>query len=84
MFKYDKSIHKFFGESAIYEPGEEEEAKNYLELWKKFLCRRLVGDSFSIKVVDEQWGDRPFGCLSQRNCMCLKIVLESDWKYELK
>lgn len=84
MREYNKNTHKFFGESAIYEPGEEEKAKTYLESWKTFLLRRLDGDSFSVKVIDEQWGDRPFGFLAQRNCMYLKIVLEAEWKYELK
>jgi hypothetical protein len=83
MFQYDKNKHKYFGECAIYENGEEKEAKEYLELWKKFLIRRLQRDSFSVNIVDEQWGNRPDNCLALRNCMYLKLCLEGVWKYEL-
>jgi hypothetical protein len=83
-------MRKYFGEIARYpthSEEEKEEAKKYLELWKKFLLRRLSRDSFNVMVVDEQWGIREAyldGSLAQNENMYLKLCLESDFNYELK
>lgn len=89
-FKYDKEKGKFFGEFYSYCEGnekEKQEAKTYLELWKKNLLRKLSKDSFQCEIKDEQWGERPAyfsGCLAQNATMYLKLYLEANWNYELK
>jgi len=80
-------MNKYFGEVVHYEEHEEEEAKQYLESWKKFLLRRLTRDSYDVKVIDETWVQRPpeySGCLSHTYSMALKLALEAVWHYELK
>lgn len=80
---------RFFGEMACFDEKDEaskQEAKTYLELWKKFLLARLKRDSFKVTVKEEQWGERPAyldGMLNQRAWMYLKLCLEADFKYEL-
>ncbi len=86
---YDKNRHKFFGESARYDEGNEEEkakATHYLELWKEFLIKRLKRDCYDVKIVDEQWGERPAlyeGAINQTATMYLKLCVEADFYYEL-
>ena len=75
--------NKYFGEIAEFTEDEREEAKQYLELWKKFLLRKLSRDSYNVVVKDEQWGERTVGYLAQTNIMYLKLYIEADWHYEL-
>lgn len=85
---YYRKNGKFFAESYYFEnESEREEAKKYLENWKKNLLRKLHRDSFFCEVKDEQWGERPpylSGCLAQRSTMYLKLYLEGNWNYEVK
>ena len=77
---------KFFGESCRFHECEREEAKSYLESWKKFILRKLQRDSYDLKIIDEQYGERPAeydGALNQMPTMCLKLCLEANWHYEL-
>ena len=89
-FVYDKNKHKFFGDYYAYTEGnaeEKEEAKTYLNLWKKNLLHKLCRDSFHCVVVDEQWGEREAylsGTLSNKAHMYLKLCLEAKWEYELR
>lgn len=86
MSEYNKEKAKFFGEHCEYDSGEKEEARQYLESWKKFLIRKLTKDSYDVKIVDEQWYERGpefSGMLCQRSSMALKIYIEADWHYEL-
>jgi hypothetical protein len=79
-------MNKYFGEVVHYKEHEAEEAKKYLELWKKFLVRRLKRDSYDVKIIDEQWVERPpeySGCLCNTFSMALKLAVEADWHYEL-
>ena len=75
--------HKYFGESAEYVEGEEKEAKQYLESWKKFLLRRLIKDSYNVVIKNEQWGERDGQSLAKTKFMYLKLYIEADWHYEL-
>ncbi len=75
--------YKFFGESAEFKENEQEEAKKYLESWKKFLLRKLTRDSYNVIVGDEQWGERDSGSLVPTRIMYLKLYIEADWHYEL-
>jgi hypothetical protein len=81
---------KYFGESAFYPEGnliERENAKVYLEFWKKNLIYKLQRDSFDIVIFDEQWIERPAficGMLAQNASLGLKLCLEADFHYELK
>lgn len=75
---------KFFSESVKFNEDEREEAKTYLESWKKFLLRRLKRDSFHLKLLDEVWGERPAhldGCLNFEHLMFLKLAVMADWDY---
>jgi hypothetical protein len=89
-FEYDKEKGKFFGEYFSYQEGneqEKEEAKTYLNLWKKNLLRKLHRDSFHCEIKDEQWGEKPAylsGCLAQNATMYLKLYLKAKWDYELR
>lgn len=77
---------KFFGENAEFDDHERDEAKQYLESWKKFLLRRLKKDSYDVVVKDEIWGEIPGhfrGCIAPRNIMYLKLYIQADWHYEL-
>jgi len=80
---------KYFGESAFYDEGNnetKEEARKYLEFWKKNLIFKLERDSFKIKILDEQWGERisiySFSS-SNKAYLYLKIFVEADFNYEL-
>lgn len=80
---------KIFGETFAYSENSEEEkkvARNYLELWKGNLLRKLSRDSFHCEVIDEQWGDRPSlydSSFDPKSIMYLKLCLEANWEYEL-
>lgn len=74
---------KYFGEIAEFTEDERDEAKLYLQSWRKFLLRKLSRDSYGVVVKDEQWGERPIACLAQRSMMYLKLNIEADWYYEL-
>jgi hypothetical protein len=76
-------ILKMFGEYAnITSEDEKEEARSYLHMWKKYLIRRLSRDSYDVKIIDVQWGERPSGSLMQLTDMYLKILVEFEWKYD--
>lgn len=80
-----KRILKMFGECATFQQIEKDEARSYLNSWKKFLIRRLSRDCYDVKIIDEQWGEVPaqfLGVLCQNNSMYLKLIVEFDWKYE--
>jgi hypothetical protein len=77
-------ILKLFGESAIITDNEKEEARSYLNSWKKYLLRRLHKDSHFVKVIDEQWGEIPahsMGVLCQTSSIYLKMIIEFEWQY---
>jgi predicted nucleotidyltransferase len=79
-----RRILKLFGESAIIRDDERDEARSYLNSWKKYLLRRLIKDSYAVKVVDEQWGEIPahfMGMLAQNSKLYLKLIIEFDWLY---
>ena len=78
--------NKYFGEIARFSEEEREEAKQYLLLWKKYLLRRLKRDTYNLKVIEEDWGERPpylDGSLAQQSTMYLKLYIHADWNYEL-
>lgn len=83
-------MKKYFGECAEYvvgEEGEKEEAKQYLLSWKKFFLRKLMRDSYEIRVIDEQWVERPpeyVGMLAIRGTLALKICVEGKYFYDLE
>lgn len=77
---------KFFGEMCFFKEEEREEAKCYLNSWKKFLLRKLIKDSYDVKIINEQWGENPAylnGMMNQMPLMYLKLFIEADWHYEL-
>ncbi len=83
---HDNENHKFFGETAMFYPHEREEAKQYLEYWKKFLVRRLNSCAVEVKILDEQWGERAAiydGIFNMMDTMYLKLYIEGKWDYEL-
>jgi len=83
-------MKRYFGESASYMEGddlEKQEAKQYLEYWKKFLLKRLTYDSCEPILIDEQWITRDAylsGCLSQHATLALKLYIDVHFKYELR
>lgn len=61
LYREGNSDFKFFGEWVFYPEGNEQakkEAKDYLNLWRKFLIRKLSGELFDYEFIDEQWIDR--------------------------
>lgn len=84
-FPKKERILKIFGESSLIEENEKDEARSYLNSWKKYLLRRLKRDSYDVKVIEEQWGEIPahfIGVLCQRSSLYLKIIIEFEWHYE--
>ncbi len=76
-------ILKMFGEYASAKcESEKEEIRSYLHMWKKYIIRRLARESYDVKIIDEQWGEKPAGTLMQQTDMYLKIIVEFEWKYE--
>lgn len=80
-------ILKLFGETAIIydDRHERDEARSYLNSWKKFLIRRLNRDSYQVKVIDEQWGEIPahhVSALAVSPVLYLKLIVEFEWHYE--
>lgn|SRR6185295_5542562 len=76
-------ILKMFGEYAnIRDENEKDEARSYLHMWKKYLIRRLSRDSYDVKIVDEQWGEKPIESLMVTTDLYLKIIVEFEWKYD--
>jgi hypothetical protein len=78
-------ILKMFGEQCFIEPNEIDEARSYLNIWKKYLLRRLNRDSYDVKVIDEEWGEihaRFVSMLAQRSSLYLKIIVEFEWHFE--
>lgn len=79
----NQRLLKMFGECASLRcESEREEIRSYLHMWKKYLIRRLSRDSYNVKIIDEQWGEKPAGTLMQQIDMYLKIIVEFEWKYE--
>jgi hypothetical protein len=89
MVDLNKNNYKFFGESCSYPEGdekEEKEAELYLQLWKRFLLRRLSRDAYNVSVVDEQIIRRPAiysGTLAQNAAISMKLCIAAHWNYEL-
>jgi hypothetical protein len=79
-------MKKYFAESVYYRPEDEEtEAKQYLELWKKYHLRRLSSHGFAYKELDSQYIDREDNSsfLHTRKIMSLKLCLEITLPYEI-
>ena len=79
-----KKQKKFFYETAIIDDNERDEARSYLNYWKKYLLRRLGNECYNVKVLEEHWGEIPphfMGSLAQRSKIYLKLVIEYEWKY---
>jgi hypothetical protein len=78
-------ILKLFGEYAlIRDEREKDEARSYLNSWKKYLLRRLQRDTYDVKIIDEQFGEIPatmMSALAQYSSMYLKIIIEFEWRY---
>lgn len=83
----DNRSKKFFGEAAFYgSEQEKEEARKYLEFWKKNLLFKLRRDSYEVKIIDEQWIERDpmyVSALADYGTISLKLCLEADFYYEL-
>lgn len=83
-------MKKFFAEHTRYVAGDEEEKKEaelFLNLWKKFLIKRLQRDSFDVKLIDEQWIHRDAiydSALCRNETLALKICLELELKGDLE
>lgn len=79
----------YFGESARYFEGNEEqekEAEIYLTYWKKFLIQKLNNECFKVNVVDEQWGERSSSYIStitKYKDKWLKIAIEIEFRFEI-
>lgn len=72
-----------FGEYAsLQNENERDEIKSYLYMWKKYLIRRLSRETYDVKILDEQWGEKPSGSLMQSIDIYLKIIVEFEWKYD--
>jgi hypothetical protein len=74
--------HKFFGEWVHYLDGDEkdkQDAKLYLELWRRFIMRKLEGPLQEYSPAEgfsEQWVDRPsiyVSCLKKYGTLGLKM-----------
>lgn len=66
---------------------EKEEAQQYLLLWKKFLLRRLQGEGFEVKMLDEEWRYREAhldGILCQFDSMALTLAVNIKFNYEIE
>ncbi len=76
-------ILKMFGEYAnIQNENERDEARSYLLMWKKYLIRRLSRDSYDVRIIHEQWGEKPSASLMQSKDLYLKIIIAFEWKYD--
>lgn len=77
-------ILKMFGEYAtIKDEKERDEARSYLHMWKKYLLRRLARDSYDVKIIDMQWGEKASdSMLCLTTTIYLKIIIEFEWKYD--
>lgn len=80
-----KNIH-YFGESTFYSTCEEEkEARKYLEYWKKNLIKKINRDTFSAKIVNEQFIVRDpifMGYLCTHYGLSLKLTIEIEFRFE--
>lgn len=89
MKTFEVSDFKFFGESAYYSSGNEEEkqkAKQYLELWKEFLLRKLKEELHNYELSEEHWGERPamyISVFAEHDSMYLKLCFKKKLPYEL-
>ncbi len=79
----------FFGEYVQFHDGdkaEEEEARLYLTLWKKYLVQKLNKDCYRVEIVDEKWGGRDpmmISCLAQHRQIYLKLGIKVAFKFEV-
>ena len=86
----NKRITKFFGEYVSYlanDEKEEQDAKLYLQLWKKFFLRKLQKDAYQVKIIDEQWIERSpevMGYLRQTKGLALKIQVVANYHNDLE
>lgn len=79
----NQRILKMFGEYAsLRSESEREEIRSYLHMWKKYLIRRLSRESYDVKIIEEQWGEKPAGTLMNQIDMYLKIIVEFEWRYD--
>lgn len=90
MDKQDLENCKIFAEFAVYEEDdaeEKKEAENYLNLWKKFILKRLSKDCYNVNLIDEQWVYRDAlysGSLALNATMALKLYVRADFHYQLE
>lgn len=91
----NKNEFKFFGEWVLFEDGNEEDkkdAKIYLDLWKKFLLRKLQGELSEYEpVLPEDFGqqfiERPASLISPTGIygtIGYKISFRKKLPYELR
>lgn len=70
---------KFFAEDACYcSEKEKEEAKLYLELWKKFLIKKLNKEFLYVTVFDQEWSERNEDSLCQTTRISLRICVKAN------
>jgi hypothetical protein len=78
---------KYFGEWVLYKANdlnEEEEAKRYLQLWKKFFIRKLQSELIECKIIDTyETEPRPASCLAINLTIGMKICVEAEFKKTL-
>jgi hypothetical protein len=82
----------FFGERASFSnPQEESEAREYLELWKKFTLKNLKRDCYEAELVDQQYITRDpmysgalciTTTLALKLCVRIKFRFECDWPHD--
>lgn len=89
FYAHPKVEHYFFGEYAHYITGDVEsrkEAKEYLELWRKFLIRKLRTELEDYEFLEENWIDRDpafSGPLELYSTLALKMSYKKKLPGEL-
>lgn len=68
-----ENFGSFYGNYFLYKLGEEEEAKSYLNSWKKCVLRKE-----KIKIIDEIWIFQPPFSYEQYHKMALKLLYKED------
>lgn len=77
----------FYGEYVDCCEEEKEEAKSYLNLWKKFTLRRLKKRHPSVELIDEQVierGPEYSGPLSEQGTIAIKLCICTELNGELE
>lgn len=73
-----------FGESAFYSnEKEEEEAKNYLQYWKKNLLIKLMRDTHEAVLLEESYHTRDASCLKIMSIISIKLIVTIKFQYEI-